>query len=317
MRIHLTFILLFTLIFSYPLQASYESREDVKQFIDTMYSEHDFDKSQLLGWFSKATKQTRVLEAIARPAESLPWYKYRRIFLTDKRIRQGMAFMRKHREILARAERQYGVPPEVITAIIGVETFYGTYQGKYPAFDTLVTLSFDYPKRRKFFRSELENYLLLVREEGFNPFALRGSYAAAIGSPQFISSSYRHYAVDFDGDGKRDLLNNINDTIGSVANYLKRHGWRKGEMITVMANFDGKQFAEYDIKPTYSVSELIRHNLFPIQPVKSSSLAAPVKLELENEYEYWLGLHNFYVITRYNHSNLYAMAVYQLSQQIK
>lgn len=317
MHIYFTFILVFTLIASCPLQAGYESRDDVKQFIDMMHNEHQFDKSQLLDWFSKATRQAKTLEAIAKPAERLPWYKYRRIFLTDKRTRQGIAFMKEHWEILARAERQYGVPPEIITAIIGIETFYGIYLGKYPAFDTLVTLGFDYPKREKFFRSELENYLLLVREEGFDPFDLKGSYAAAIGAPQFISSSYRHYAIDFDGDGKRDLLNNINDTIGSVANYFKRHGWRAGEAITVMANFKGRQFPEYDMKPVHSIDALSRQNLFPTQPVKSALLATPVQLELKNGYEYWLGLHNFYVITRYNHSNLYAMAVYQLSRRIK
>ena len=317
MHIRFIFILVFTLVISCPLRAGYESRDDVRQFIDMMHNEHQFDKSQLLDWFSKVTRQTRTLEAVTKPAERLPWYKYRRIFLTDKRIRQGVTFMKEHWEVLTRAERQYGVPSEIITAIIGVETFYGAYLGKYPAFDTLVTLGFDYPKREKFFRSELENYLLLIREEGLDPFDIKGSYAAAMGAPQFISSSYRHYAIDFDGDGKRDLLNNINDTIGSVANYFKRHGWRTGEAITVMANFRGRQFPEYDMKPIHSIDELFQQNLFPTQPVKSELLATPVRLELENGYEYWLGLHNFYVITRYNHSNLYAMAVYRLSQRIK
>ncbi len=312
-----TSILVLTLLTSCQSLAGYESRGDVKQFIDMMHNKHQFNKSQLVDWFSRATKQTKTLEAIAKPAERLPWYKYRRIFLTDKRTRQGIAFMQEHRETLAQAEQQYGVPSEIITAIIGVETFYGAYQGKYPAFDTLVTLGFDHPRRGEFFRSELENYLLLVREEGFKPFDLKGSYAAAMGKPQFISSSYRYYAVDFDGDGKRDLLNNIDDTIGSVANYFKHHNWHTGEAITIMADFKGREFAKYDMKPTHTIGELSRKNLFPTQPVKSSSLATPIQLELENGHEYWLGLHNFYVITRYNHSNLYAMAVYQLSQRIR
>ena len=317
MLTRLAFTLLFAFLTSGQAVAEYESRDDVKQFMDMMHSKHQFDKLQLTDWFGKAKKQTQTLEAIAKPAESLPWHKYRRIFLTDKRTRQGIEFMREHWQTLMRAEQEYGVPPEIITAIIGVETFYGVYKGKYPAFDTLVTLGFDYPRRGEFFRSELENYLLLVREEGFDPFALKGSYAGAMGKPQFISSSYRHYAIDFDGDDKRDLLNNTDDAIGSVANYLKRHGWRPGEPVTVMASFRGEQFAEYDMKPEYSIGELSSDNLFPTQPVKTSELATPIQLQMEDGYEYWLGLRNFYVITRYNHSNLYAMAVYQLSRRIK
>ncbi len=317
MLTRLTFALLLAFLTAGQVAAEYESRDDVKQFMDMMYSKHQFDKLQLTDWFGKAKKQTRTLEAIAKPAESLPWHKYRQIFLTDKRTRQGIEFMQEHWRTLQRAEQEYGVPPEIITAIIGVETFYGAYKGKYPAFDTLVTLGFDYPRRGEFFRSELENYLLLVREEGFDPFELKGSYAGAMGKPQFISSSYRHYAIDFDGDDKRDLLNNTEDAIGSVANYLKRHGWSPGESVTVMASFKGKQFAEYDMKPQYSIGELSSQNLFPTQPVKSSELATPIQLKIEDGYEYWLGLRNFYVITRYNHSNLYAMAVYQLSRRIK
>lgn len=297
--------------------AVYEKRQDVQAFIDMMVKNHNFDRKQLTDWFARTKKQTATLEAISRPAEGLPWYKYRKIFLTEKRISKGIEFWKQNREILLRAEQTYGVPAEIITGIIGVETFYGVYKGKYPAFDTLVTLGFDYPKRGEFFRSELKEYLLLTREEGFDVFDLKGSYAAAMGKPQFISSSYRHYAVDFDGDNKRDLLNNTADAIGSVANYFKRHGWQAGGPITIRASFKGDKFADYDMKPEHSISRLSKDAIFPIQPTKSSALATPIQLELEDGYEYWLGLHNFYVITRYNHSNLYAMAVYQLSQRIK
>ncbi len=316
-RLFLISICIFMLSLSLPLHAGYESRDDVKQFINMMHSKHQFDKAQLTQWFAKATKQTKTLQAIAKPAEGLPWHKYRKIFLTEKRTKKGVEFWKENRAALERAEKEYGVPPEIITAIIGVETFYGVYKGKYPAFDTLVTLGFDYPKRGKFFRSELENYLLLVREEELDAFDLKGSYAAAMGKPQFISSSYRHYAVDFDGDGKRDLLNNTTDAIGSVANYFKRHGWRAGETATITANYKGSAFPEFKMKPTKSIASLSSSQVFPTQPVKTSALATPIQLELESGYEYWLGLHNFYVITRYNHSNLYAMAVYQLSQAIK
>lgn len=312
-----TLIGLFLLMATSPISAAYDERDEVRQFINMMHDKHQFDRAQLSDWFSKVTRQTRTLQAIARPAEALPWYKYRKIFLTDKRISKGIEFWKANRQTLERARQQYGVPPEVITAIIGVETFYGTYKGKFPAFDTLVTLGFDYPKRSKFFRSELENYLLLVREEGLDAFELKGSYAAAMGQPQFISSSYRNYAVDFDGDGRRDLLNNTVDAIGSVANYFKRHDWRPGEAVTVSADFRGTQFPDFKMKPTQDIASLAARQIFPTQAVADSALATPIRLELKNGHEYWLGLHNFYVITRYNHSNLYAMAVHQLSQAIK
>lgn len=313
----ITFLGLALISTTNAIAAAYHEREDVKQFIDMMHTKHQFDKAQLTDWFSRAIRQTKTLEAIAKPAEGLPWYKYRKIFLTEKRIRKGIEFQEKNRAALERAQTKYGVPPAIITAIIGVETFYGVYKGKHPAFDTLVTLGFDYPKRGRFFRSELENYLLLVREEKFDAFELTGSYAAAMGKPQFISSSYRNYAVDFDGDGKRDLLNNTVDAIGSVANYFSRHGWRSGETVVITANYTGSDFPKFDMKPGHSIASLSAKQIFPTQAVKTSALATPIQLELPQGYEYWLGLHNFYVITRYNHSNLYAMAVYQLSQAIK
>ena len=238
--------------------------------------------------------------------------------MTEQRINQGVQFWRDNRDTLERAQATYGIPPEMITAIIGVETFYGKYKGKYPVFDTLVTIAFDYPKRTAFFKKELEQYLLLIREEKLDAQALKGSYAGAMGKPQFISSSYRHYAVDFDGDGRRDLLNNTTDAIGSVANYFSEHGWKKGATVTVRASYRSDQpFPKYEMKPEHKVSALSKDGIFPSQPVLASALATPIQLEQQDHHEYWLGLHNFYVITRYNHSNLYAMAAYQLSQRIK
>jgi membrane-bound lytic murein transglycosylase B len=303
-----------------PVQAwaNYAQRSDVKDFIQMMASKHDYDSGMLADWFQRATKQEGTLKAIAKPAEGLPWYRYRKIFITEKRINHGVQFWQQHEKELERAQQDYGVPPEIIVAIIGVETFYGKHAGKYPVFDTLVTLGFDYPKRGEFFRSELEQYLLLIREENMEPFSLKGSYAGAVGKPQFISSSYRHYAVDFDGDGKRDLFDNTADAIGSVANYFSRHGWRPGETITIRAKYKGNSdLSDFGMKPKKTVSELSSHGLFPAQPVVPSALAAPIVLEQEQHKEYWFGLHNFYVITRYNHSNLYAMAVYELSRLIK
>jgi len=306
------------LLFSANLYAGYETREDVREFIRMVAEKHDYDTEQLTRWFARARRQEASLKAIAKPAEALPWYQYRKIFIKDSRIEQGIEFWNEHEETLLRAEETYGVPAEIIVGIIGVETFYGKHKGKFPVFDTLVTLGFDYPKRGKFFRKELEEYLLLIREEGIGAFDMKGSYAGAVGKPQFISSSYRHYAVDFDGDGRRDLLDNTTDAIGSVANYFKMHGWKQGEPIIVQAEFknDG-DFPELGMKPVKSISELTQAGIFPVQPSRSSDLAQPIQLELNDGHEYHLGLHNFYVITRYNHSNLYAMAVYQLSQLIK
>ena len=308
------------LVFLLPttIFAGYDKREEVQQFIDMMVEKHNYDRLQLAIWFQNVEKQEETLKSLAKPAEGLPWHRYRKIFMTDKRIAQGTDFWKTNREILERAEEIYGVPPEIITAILGVETFYGKYKGKYPVFDTLVTIAFDYPKRAAFFKKELEQYLLLIQEEQLDARDLKGSYAGAMGKPQFISSSYRHYAVDFDGDGKRDLLNNVEDAIGSVANYFKQHGWKQGAPIAVRASYKSDQpFSEYDMKPKLTVSKLSQQGIFPSQPVQPSSLATPIRLEQPDGADFWLGLHNFYVITRYNHSNLYAMAVFQLSQSVK
>ncbi len=180
-----------------------------------------------------------IIAAISRPAESKPWYKYRPIFLTPERIRQGAEFMAANAETLTRAEAAYGIPPEIVTAIIGVETFYGRQAGGYRVIDALATLAFDYPPRSTYFLSELEQYLLLTREEEIDPLTIKGSYAGAMGKPQFMPSSYRNFAVDFDGDSKRDLWNNTEDAIGSVARYLGEHGWEPHQPVTSLASVEG------------------------------------------------------------------------------
>jgi len=311
--------LLVVLLLLIPLyaQADYSQRNDVQQFIDEMVEKHGFARDDLMAQFASAKKLDGVLEAIAKPAEKvLTWKEYRPIFVTDKRINRGNTFLKENRETLKRAEKEFGVPAEIITAIIGVETYYGRLSGKTQVFDSLVTLGFDYPPRARFFRSELEQFLLLTREENVDVTAIRGSYAGAMGIPQFISSSYRHYAIDFDGDGKRDLWNKTVDAIGSVANYFKVHSWKPGKPVVIPARLDGQIEETRDkLKPHTRISDLARKGVHPEASIDKDVKATVLTLKGKNGREYWLGLDNFYVITRYNHSALYAMAVYQLSQE--
>ncbi len=299
----------------------YLSRVEVQKFIDEFSVKNKYSKESLDILFKKVTRQTQVLEAIQRPAEKKKnWEEYQKIFITDKRIKEGMAFWTENAPILAAAEREYGVPPEIVVAIVGVETFYGRYKGKYPVLDSLVTLGFDYPPRQKFFRSELAEFLLLAQEENLDPLAIKGSYAGAMGKSQFISSSYRRYAVDFDENGRRDLWESNEDVIGSVANYFKHHGWKANEIITVPAKVQGKRYKallEKGLKPVASISELPQYDVDAEHNADAKQAVALLEFKNNDSDEYWLGFNNFYVITRYNHSHMYAMAVYQLSQQIK
>ena len=292
----------------------------VNQFIDEMVSKHGFDTNELRILFAGTKYSEKVLRAMSRPAESLAWYKYRKIFLKDTRIEKGVAFWRKHEKTLIRANDTYGVSPQIIIAIIGVETQYGQHKGKDKVMDSLATLAFHYPKRAKFFRSELEQFLLLTREQNIDPLSLKGSYAGAMGIPQFISSSYRNYAVDFDSDGKKDLWQNPVDAIGSVASYFNRHGWQAGKSVTFPVKVNGDKVNEIidsDLKPNIRIDELKKYGVIFEQDIPVTALIKVMKFEQKDHDDYWIGLHNFYVITRYNHSALYAMAVYQLSEEIK
>ena len=305
----------FVMLISLNVQADYSQRSDVQQFIDEMVEKHGFNRDELMSQLASAKKLDGVLEAIAKPAEKvLTWKEYRPIFVTSKRIRGGNKFLKQHHETLQRAEKEYGVPAEIITAIIGVETYYGRLSGKTKVFDSLVTLGFDYPPRSPFFLSELEQFLLLTREENVDVRNVRGSYAGAMGMPQFISSSYRHYAVDFDGDGKRDLWNNTADVIGSVANYFDVHGWKTGGQVVIPARINGSiEETRNKLKPHTRIADLVAEGVIPNTAVGDDEKATVITLKGKKGKEYWLGLDNFYVITRYNHSALYAMAVYQLS----
>jgi membrane-bound lytic murein transglycosylase B len=302
---------------------NYDVNPAALELVDQLVEEEDFDRAQLLLVFASAQRQESILTAIARPAEkSKPWYEYREIFLNDKRLEQGVEFYREHRATLERAERETGVPAEIIVAIIGVETYYGRNAGSYRVIDALSTLAFDYPPRSEFFTGELKSYLILTRDQGFDPLALKGSYAGAMGYGQFMPSSYLGYAVDFDGDGVEDIWNNPVDAIGSVANYFKGHGWRKGETVVVGATANGQLPADWfvqgrkNLEPAHTVAEFAKAGLKPTAPVDPEAMATAMKFELKDGYEYWLGLHNFYVITRYNHSAMYAMSVYELSRRI-
>ena len=298
----------------------YQGRADVAAFVQRMAAESSYEEDELVELFGAVEKQSHLFAKLDRPAEKeLEWYQYRRIFIKDKRIDRGVEFWQKHHQLLAEVSEKTGVPPEIIVAIIGVETFYGIYRGKDPVFDSLVTLAFDYPRRSKFFTTELEQFLLLAREQGFEARALRGSYAGAMGMPQFISSSYRSYAVDFDGDGQVNLFDSMADITGSVANYFVKHGWQRGGRVArPLVAIENNSIAQLEegVKPIHKWQDLKQNGLVSDFDIDDQASVALIRLQQSNHPEYWAGFQNFYVITRYNHSELYAMAVYQLARLI-
>ena len=302
-------------------QGDYKNRQDVEAFIDRMVKTSGYSEQTLVTLFATVKKQQHLFARLNKPAEkALEWYQYRRIFIKDSRINQGIKFWHENKQLLTEVAEKTGVPPEIMIAIIGVETFYGTYRGKDPVFDSLVTLAFDYPKRGKFFTRELEQFLLLVKEQSLDTKGLMGSYAGAMGMPQFISSSYRHYAVDFDNDGQVNLFDSMPDIVASVANYFVKHGWRPQEPIAGPLQLQQTNTIDQlkpGVKTDYQWSDFARHGLQSNTMLPADTPVALVQLEQSDHSEYWAGFQNFYVITRYNHSELYAMAVYQLSLLIK
>jgi membrane-bound lytic murein transglycosylase B len=300
--------------------ADYSQAPLAKSLVDEMVSQHGFKREEVLQILSKAERQQSILDAIARPAEKAkPWKDYRKLFVTNDRIQQGATFWRDHADSLARAEKETGVPAAIIVAIIGVETRYGRNTGSYRVLDALTTLSFDYPPRADFFRSQLVEFLLMAREQKLTPERVLGSYAGAMGFGQFMPSSYRKYAVDFDGDGVVDIVNNIDDAIGSVANYLKGYGWQRGAPLVVKAAVkeplaDG--LLRETLEPITTVADYRRKNITALAVLPDNTNAALFMLDGDIGPEYWLALNNFYVITRYNRSQMYAMAVVQLSEAI-
>jgi membrane-bound lytic murein transglycosylase B len=303
-------------------QASYAERPDVEAFVRELARRHGLEESELKRVFERAQRLDPVLEAISRPAERVrTWEEYRALLITERRIAEGVDFWKKHRRTLERAERKYGVAPEYVVAIIGVETFYGRNTGNWRVVDALTTLAFDYPPRAGFFRSELENYLLMAREAGIDVFSVRGSYAGAIGIPQFMPSSARRYAVDFDGNGTIDLQKSRADAIGSVANFLKAHGWERDADVAVQARVPDegwRAFASGRFEPKHSLNEMRQAGIEFNSPQPAGASGTVVELpNAERPSEFRVALRNFYVITRYNRSALYAAAVADLALELK
>jgi membrane-bound lytic murein transglycosylase B len=303
-----------------PAAALDESREDVRQFFEEMRAKHGLEQAWLDEAMRRATSQPRIVELISRPAERVkPWREYRDHFLTEQRIREGVEFWVRHRARLTQLERDTGVDAHVIVGIIGVETFYGRITGSFGVLDALATLAFDYPPRSPFFRSQLEHFLLLAREEPVDLFGARGSYAGAMGAPQFMPGSYRVFAVDGDGDGRRDLWGSWDDVLASVANYLAEHGWRAGEPIVVPADLEypgveGLVANRLALEDT--VASLRALGVQFDTPLGAEAPALYVDVAGDGGPERRVGFTNFYAITRYNRSVMYALAVHDLGARI-
>lgn len=291
-------LILIAILFNASIFADYSNHKDSKEVIDELVNEHGFEESFVINVLKQAKKRKTALNSVARPAEKTKtWDDYRAIFLKKKRISDGKKFIQNNITVLDRAEKEFGVPKEVITAILGVETDYGNIMGSYRVIDSLTTLGFDDPRRSKFFKSELIQFFILTRENNLDILKVKGSYAGAMGYGQFISSSYRAYAIDFDGDGYVDLFNSLEDAIGSTANYLKRHGWKKeGSIVTRVYPNNVRKF----YKPHESLTQFI-----------------PLTFTENGEELHFVGDDNFRAIARYNISDVYAMAVYYLSEEFK
>ena len=291
-------LILIAVLFNASIFADYSNHKDSKEVIDELVNEHGFEESYVINVLKQAKKRKTALNSVARPAEKTKtWDDYRAIFLKKKRISDGKKFIQNNITVLDRAEKEFGVPKEVITAILGVETDYGNIMGSYRVIDSLTTLGFDDPRRSKFFKSELIQFFILTRENNLDILKVKGSYAGAMGYGQFISSSYRAYAIDFDGDGYVDLFNSLEDAIGSTANYLKRHGWKKeGSIVTRVYPNNVRKF----YKPHESLTQFI-----------------PLTFTENGEELHFVGDDNFRAIARYNISDVYAMAVYYLSEEFK
>jgi membrane-bound lytic murein transglycosylase B len=299
----------------------YAERDEVQDFIRHLAERHGFAEPELRHLFSRVRRTEPVLEAIKpQPPKARSWDEYRGMFVNDKRIAAGVEFWAKHRRVLERAEQVYGVPAEYVVAILGVETYYGRNAGRWRVMDALTTLAFDYSPRASFFRSELEHYLLLAREQGKDAFSVRGSYAGAIGIPQFMPSSTRRYAIDFDGNGRVDLRRSAADAIGSVANFLKEHGWQPGAEVLLDARVGGEAWralADGSVDPKHAQSDL-RAAGVEFEGLPEGVRAVLVELATpDRPSDYRLGLHNFWVLTRYNRSAFYASAVHDLAQALK
>jgi membrane-bound lytic murein transglycosylase B len=307
-----------------PGRGDYSAYPAAARLIAKLEREEGFAPAYLARVISRAERQRWILDVVNRPKSAQSpgpngaWTRYRAKFLTSDNIRNGTAFWRRYETVLNRAQAKYGVPPEYVVAILGVETRYGGYMGKHRVIDALATLAFDFPRRSEFFTGELEAFLIMARDEKLDPFQPRGSYAGAMGMGQFMPSSFHQWAVDFDGSGRRDLWSPV-DAIGSVANYFADHGWRSGERVVVRAQVTGPAARAMDsgFDTSYDLDALSRLGVVPTAPLSRGQKVSLLQLDAKGGYEYWLGLPNFYVITRYNHSTHYAMAVHQLAEALR
>lgn len=333
-------------VFAPILLADYTENELAREMINELVEDYGFSEQTLTDVIAKIVHQPKIIETIQRPAESISWFKYQNIFITEQRINNGVKFANTHAALLDQAYKEYGVPPEIITAVIGVETNYGKNMGTYRVLDSLATLGFDYPPRADFFRSQLKEFLILACEERIAPFdaddacdreaegnasgqdreifELVGSYAGAMGFGQFIPSSYRHFAIDYDGDGMRDIWTNIHDAVGSVANYFVEHNWKEGQPVAEFVNVDTKnqmilELINPSTRPTKTITEWKSLGI-PVQSMetgKANLYSFAIDAKEPPTHEYMIGFHNFYVITRYNHSRLYGRVVNDLANAIK
>ncbi len=297
------------------------SRPEVQEYIATTAREHGFNEAELLNLFTRIQPKPQIIDIFDRPATGRPWHVFRPNFVNKKRAETGAAFWRKHEKDIAEISKTYQVDPAVIVAILNVETLYGKNMGSFRVLDVLATAAFDYPRRADFFRKEMTEFLLLARGEKQDPLSFRGSYAGAMGWPQFIPSSFRAYAVDWDRDGHHDIWNTPVDAIASTASYLAQHGWLNGGDTIVPVNVEGEQIAELiadKFNLHYTVADLLQKGVTPLNELNADQKAVLFVLETEpGQMKYYLGFNNFYVITRYNKSTLYATAVLQLAEAIR
>lgn len=322
-RIHVIALsLLITVLNPAHADTAFTQRQDVQSFINKMVTKHHFQRDYLENLFNQVKYHVTVIQQVKKPLEANPWLTYQRMFITESRIRNGVKFWDKHAAALQKAEQIYGVPASIIVATLGVETKYGENTGNYRVIDSLTSIGFSSSPRALFFRSELEQFLLLSREQHLNPMTVTGSYAGAIGMPQFIASSYRYYAASFTNHKPIDLMNNVDDVIASVANYYKENGWTKNMPVAVPATVNVAKYSQMP-KPANPKQEVLlktlaKYGVTPDRQVANENVKGKlIVLNSDNSKEYWVGFHNFDVIKRYNPNDLYAMAVYQLSHHIK
>jgi membrane-bound lytic murein transglycosylase B len=296
-----------------------ELKPEVEELVLRMEREHQFDANELREMFAQFKPNETIIKAFNTPATSKPWHYFRNLYVTSSRVDGGVAFWNKHAELLERARATYGVPEEVITSIIGIESFYGKRTGRFQVADALYTLGFEVPRRSQFFQGQFEQFMLLTRENGFEPLDVKGSFAGAMGIPQFIPSSYRDYAVDFDKDGRTDLFASVADAVGSVGNYLSRFGWNDGGQVVLRAKLsssDTHKLESLGVKPSLTIKQFRARGVEPAGDIADDIDGGFFVLEDDDGPQFWISLNNFYVITRYNRSKNYAMAVHQLSQEI-